>query len=398
MATNNKVSLSRFKNVCFIGLNRVEFHPEGGDPLFAENWMDLVDEQARRNMLLGFFSPRDLNGDPMDPSSVIIGDAVDGEEAAQMMGQMRSIALFDFCRAVKAPPNTMHAMLVADIIFHWDAQDNYIQPTSEETWHQDLADVLRTYPRTTKKNVYTDWDVSGLKLGEDVNIRPLDELPLSTSMWINQPTFQEKFGSYFLLAGILLAAGTYFGLEYQKKGVQEVYGQVQALSKRANLNPNFRTIIDHVDKIEGYTRYRALFSLIFKDVSLAIADSGFKVSSYTIEVPNPNVPPEVLIAKLESSTNTYSSYAEQEPIAKDLMSSSLTIEKIRKPPTPAGVSTFTIEGLIPLQQVAQEYLDYRQTEEAQPASKGIAKKPDSTQQAVQGDAEAVPKQTEEPTK
>lgn len=383
MAVHSKIGLQRFKNVCFIGLNRVEFHPEGGDPLFAESWLDLVDEQARRNMLLGFFSPRDLNGEPMDPSSVIVGEHADADEAQQMMQQMRSIALFDFCRAAKSPPNTMYAMLVADVIFHWDAQDNYIQPTSEETWQADLASVLRTYPRTTKKSIYTDWDTTGLKLPDDAHTHPLAELPLNTSMWINQPTFQEKFGSYVLLAGVLLAAGTYFGLDYQKKDTQEVYSEVAALSRSANLNPNFRTIIDNVDRIEAYSRYRQLFSLIFKDVSLAIADANFKVTSYTIEAPNPNNPPDVFLVKLESSTEFYSTYAQQEPIAKDLMASSLTISKIRKPPTSAGTTTFTIEGLIPLEEVGRKYLDFRQTEESITPRKATLETPEPTEEAAQ---------------
>ena len=382
MAATSKVSINRFKNVCFIGLNRVEFHPEGGEPLFAESWMDLVDDGARRNMLLGFFSPRDLNGDHMDPSSVIVGEHTDEEEAQQMMQQMRSIALFDFCRVAKSAPNTMHAMLVADVIFHWDAQDNYIQPTSEDTWHADLAEVIRTYPRTTKKHIYTDWDTTGLKVPDDTTVQPLEEMPLNTGMWINQPTMQEKYGTYVLAAGVLLAAGTYLGLDYQKQGVQEVYGQVQSLSRQANLNPNFRTIMDMVDQIEGYSRYRQLFSLIFKDVSLAIADAEFKVSSYTIEVPNPNNPPSSLIVKMEASTEDYATYAQQEPVAKDIMESSLTIDKIRKPPTAPGLTAFTIEGLIPLPQVAKDYLDYRQTED-------IINQQKPTQAAVQGDVQKV---------
>ena len=382
MATTGKISVNRFKNVCFIGLNRVEFHPEGGDALFAESWMDLVDEGARRNMMLGFFSPRDLNGEHMDPSSVIVGEHADEEESAQMMQQMRSIALFDFCRVAKSQPNTMHAMLVADVIFHWDAQDNYIQPTSEDTWHADLAEVLRTYPRTTKKHVYTDWDTTSLKLPDDTAIRPLEDMPLNTSMWINQPTMQEKYGTYVLLAGVGLAVLTYAGLDYQKQGVQEVYGQVQSLTRQANLNPNFRTIMDMVDQIEGYARYRQLFSLIFKDVSLAIADANFKVSTYTIEVPNPNNPPESLIVKMEASTEDYATYAQQEPVAKQLLEASLTMEKIRKPPTSPGLSTFTIEGLIPLPKVAQNYLDYRQTE-------NIINEQAPAQEAVQGDAQRI---------
>ena len=387
MAASSKVSLNRFKNACFIGLNRVEFHPEGGEPLFAETWMDLVDEGARRNMILGFFSPRDLNGDPMDPSTVIVGETAEAEEAQQMMAQMRSIALFDFCRAAKASPNTMHAMLVADVIFHWDAQDNYIQPTSEDTWHSDLADVLRTYPRTTKKNLYTDWDTTGLKVGDEVQVRPLEELPLDTSMWINQPTLQEKYGTYMLLAGLVVAGLTYFGLDYQKSGTQEVYQQVQSLSRQANLNPNFRTIMDYVDKIEAYSRYRSLFSLVFKDVSLAVADSGFQADNYSIEVPNPNVPANSYIVKFEAKTDDYATYAEQEPIAKKIMASSLTIDKIRKPPTAPGLARFTIEGLIPLPKVAKEYLDYRQTED-------IVNAEAETPNVIQGGAQKVEKDEE----
>jgi hypothetical protein len=64
------------------------------------------------------------------------------------------------------------------------------------------------------------------------------------------------------------------------------------------------------------------------------------------------------------------------------MESSLTIDKIRKPPTAPGLTAFTIEGLIPLPQVAKDYLDYRQTED-------IINQQKPTQAAVQGDVQKV---------
>ncbi len=377
MSTNNNlVSLSRFKNICFIGLNKVEFHPEGGDPMFAENWLDITDEQSRRNMMLGFFSPRDLHGEPMDPASTIIGDDLDDITTQQMLQEMKSISMFDFCRSGRSAPNTMYAIIVADVIFHWDSQDNYIQPTSPETWPQDLELILKTYPRTTKKNIYTNWDTSPAKDIQDIELHPLLSMPINTNMWINRPTLQEKYGDYMLLAGVLAAALAYTVSEYQQQQIIKSSYAIKKLSTQTNQNPDFRTIVNHIQTIESYSKYQSLFSLIFKDISLALADTNFVVTSYILENPNPKTPPDAFITKIKSSTKHYATYEEQEPIAKKFLSSSLTINKIRKPPITGNPTDFMIEGLIPLEKVAKSYLDFLSIQGAtkQPAtSKGSSK-------------------------
>src|SRR5690606_11528896 len=105
MATT-KGNINGCENLYFFGLNRVEFHPEGGDVMFAENWMDLTDDQARRSMMLACFAPRDLNGDPMGPEEVLtMGNNTAEESTFNFIQQVKSISLFDFCRIQKAVPN-----------------------------------------------------------------------------------------------------------------------------------------------------------------------------------------------------------------------------------------------------------------------------------------------------
>lgn len=356
---NNQVDMSRFKNRCFVGLNKVTFYTEGGEVLTGDNWLELTDEQSRRSMMLAFFAPRDLDGEPMDPAAVLLED---GDEDADMdlLQQMKSIAMFDLCRSEKANPNTVHIALVADVIFHWDGQDNYIQPTSDDTWVTDLQAVLKGYPRTTEKHIYTDWEFPPkTELGE-ANTHPLEKMPLNQSMWINQPSFQEQYGGLFLITGVVLAVLAYVGLGYQSGKIDEINKQTQALNAQSRLYPNYSQLSQKVTTLENYNRYRGLFSFTFKDISLAAVDIDMSLESYTLQNPNPREAPEVLVTRLDVPSEEYPGFDQQEPLAKNLLKSSLTIQKIRKPAVPPGAENFTLEGLIPLAPLARLHHESRQ--------------------------------------
>jgi len=388
MAASTRTSMNKFKNLCFVGLNKVEYHPDGGDMLFADSWMDITDEAARRNLMLAFFAPRDLNGDPLDPAIVLSNDIAtpDGDEAGggnSILPYLKGAALFDFCQIRKAEPNIVHIIAVADVLFHWDANDNYIVPTSSDSWVNDLNMVLKSYPRTTQKHLYTAWDTAAIGEIEGLEVHPLKEMPMDTGMWLNQPTLQEKFGFYVLLAGISIAVLTYTGLEYQQQDIKDIKSQISRLSKASNLSPNFRKIMENVQDIEAFMRYRGMFSMVFKDVGLAIKDADFKVANYTLENPKGTSPSDSLVVEIEAKPGIYKGFDEQEQAAKHLMQASLTIEAVRKPPTSPGDTRFKLEGLIPLDKVSEKIKDYqKRTEEAASRSGGRKASSKSKQEAA----------------
>lgn len=367
MATT-KVSINRFKNLCFVGLNKVEFHPEGGDVMFAENWMDLTDEQARRSMMLGFFGPRDLNGDPMDPEDVLtMGNSAE-DSTITYLQQVKTISLFDFCRIEKAPPNTVHLLVVADVIFHWDMTDNFVTPTSSESWVRDVAEIVGQYPRQTKRILYTAWDSSLAKEElKDIEFLSLQDLPLDSGMWLNMPSIQEKYAAHSLIAGIVMAVAIYAGLHYQSTQISGLQRQVQAAQQRSGNTSDVRTISQKVNEVETFQKHGSIFSLIIKDVALALDTAGFVADSFTVENPNPTTPADALIATLVSKENAYRGFAQEEAISKAILRSSATIVAIRKPPAPNALR-LTLEGLIPLQSVSNDLMEYQQIVRANAAT------------------------------
>ena len=349
--TNTHISPSRFKNRCFIGLNKVTFYTEEGEILTGDNWLELTDEQARRNMMITFFAPRDLNGEPMDASTVLFED---NDEETDLLQQMKNVALFDMCQAQNAPPNTVNIVLVADVIFHWDNQDNYIQPTSDETWVDDLKEVLQGYPRTTKKYIYTDWEIPSSVDLADAEAHPSTDMPLDHSMWINKPNFQEQYGNHFLIAGVLLAIFAYVGLSFQESQIDAINEQTRDVNAQGNIYRDFSTIKEKVARIEQDNRYIGLFSFTFKDIALAIADIDMALNSYTLQKPNPRKASDVLITRLRVPTEEYPTFEKQEPLAENLLRTSVAIQKMRKPAERSRPETFTLEGLVPLQKLAEK--------------------------------------------
>lgn len=357
---NVKVNINRFKNLCFVGLNKVEFHPEGGDVMFAENWMDLIDDQARRSMMLGFFAPRDLSGDPMDPEEVLtMGQHTAEDSTFNFIQQVKSISLFDFCRIEKAAPNTVNILVVADVIFHWDMNDNFVTPTTPESWVRDVTDIINQYPRQTARNIYTAWDTSlAQEELKDIKFHNLREMPLDSGMWLNMPSIQEKYANHSLVAGIVVALGIYGFLYYQSGTITNLQRQVQVAQQRSGGVSDLRTMQQKVNEVENFQKHGSIFSLILKDVALAIDSAGFAIDAFTIENPSPTNPADALIATLTSKENAYRGFAQEEAISKAILRNSATITAVRKPPAPNALR-LTLEGLIPLSDVSRDVAEYQ---------------------------------------
>jgi hypothetical protein len=350
----SRVSSSRFKNLCFVGLNKVEFHPESGEVLFAANWQDVVDEPARRSLMLGFFAPRDLTGDPVDPMTILgTGEDTPPEALAQMY---RNVALFDFCRIRPAAANTVNVLIVADAIFHWDVNDSYVLPTSTDTWVRNLQQILKQYPRSTTKNVYTAWDTSKAKELE-ANFYGVRELPFDTGMWLNMPSVQEKYANHALVAGVL-AAGMAYGVVYlqdqQIKSIQQDISRAQQVvggNAAAMLN-----VMEQINQQEQYMRYRTLISLIMKDLGLTLKDANLKLDSFGLDNSSPNTPPTALVASFKMQDRAYVGFQQQEPVAKLLLRNSAVLTAVRKPP--GETNALVLEGLIPLSDLGERVSSY----------------------------------------
>lgn len=365
--STTQVSASQFKNICFVGLNKVALYTDSGEVLTGDSWMELTDEQSRRNMALAFFSPRDLHGEPMEPSLALFPE--EDEDSLTNLQHLKNLALFDLCRALPAEPNHVNIILVADIIFHWDSQDNYIQPTTEETWQEDLKSVLAGYPRTTEKHIFTDWSLPPEVEADGVHTAPLKNIPLDTNMWVNQPTFQEKYGIYALLIGVIFTIFTYFGLSYQTDLTTQVNTKTRNLQAATRLYANYAALETKVAAIEGYNNYNALFPIIFKDISLAITDNNITPESFHLEATGKKTVPESLLFRLRLKKEVAPTFAEQEPLAKRLLASSLALQKIRKPSTPDGSNTFELEGLVPINKFAELYQKHKKAQDSQKEKK-----------------------------
>lgn len=349
----------KFKNICFIGLNKVEYFPEHSeDSIFADSWRDVTDEQTRKSLALCFFAPRDLNGEPVDPY-LFLGDVEDPDdpEAALMAKQsFAGIPMIDLCRMKDVKPNSLHILVVADVIFHWDMKDSYIQPTSAMSWTRDIQQILKSYPKSTEKIIYTNWDSVKLEAMQ-LTILPVKEMPLYTEAWLNKPSFQEKYGFPVLATSILMAMFAYFINYQQAKTIDILNNQITQVRTSTPRGQNYEALERAIFEQEDFMRYKALTPMIVKDIASAIQLSGTSIESYEIKNNNPNTPAEQLLVTIKTPKDAYKGWLQEEPIAKALTGQSVTLSAIRKPP---GGNALTLEGLIDLNKVQEMVDDYRQ--------------------------------------
>lgn len=354
----------KFKNLCFIGLDRVEYHAEGSDqPMFADSWQDVTDEQSRRNLGLVFFAPRELDGEPVNPYAYLTiedgMDEVDDESLMVAQHTLGGVPLLDFCRMTPAQPNTVNILVVADIIYHWDMQDNYIQPTTALEWIRDIKQIVKGYPRSTEFNLYTDWEAERLSEFR-IKVYNVSEVPFDTHTWLNMPTFQEKFGLHTLAASILIALAAFGLTNQQESTLDDLSTQIRQVEAATPRGGNSRILAELIGSQEEQMYYRYLMPLLVKDAAVAIQASEMKAESFEVKNVNPKEPPLIMLASVKAQKGAYKGWLQEEPVAKKLLANSTTWTEIRKPPSP---NQFKLEGLIDLESVAVKVEEYQDRQE-----------------------------------
>ncbi|PZP38483.1 MAG: hypothetical protein DI585_07250 [Pseudomonas fluorescens] len=349
-----------FRHLCFVGLNRAELLLSGEtQPVFNDSWADLAGDNIKRHTALLFFAPRGLDGKPVNPYLFLAGEGVPDEEdmadpnavalAQQAVGPL---ALLDLCRLSPSAPNTVNILVVADTLFHWDVKDNYVLPTTPTSWVRDVEQVLKSYPRTTRANIYTQWETDLLPPNERVSVHNLREFPLDDNTWLNKPTLQERYGNHMLFIGLLLAGLTYAGLWYQGQELSDLSDQLNMIEQQIPRGGQFSDLERAITEQEKMWQKRELFSLVVKDIARSIQNSGLQASSFEIRTPEPETPPSQYVVTIDAKSDVYQGWLQQEPIARALILNSATLDAIRKPPTSSG---FKLEAIVNANTLAREF-------------------------------------------
>ena len=213
----------RFKSLCIVGLNKVELiNDRSDDSIFGDSWQDVTDEQTRKRMAMLFFAPRELDGEPISPARLLTEDPEDDGAILLTQQTIGGIPQLDLCRIPPADPNIVNFVVAADVIFHWDMKDSYVVPTTKFTWVKDIQRIMKAYPKSTQATVYTNWEAE--KIG-DLNLptKHLRNLPLEHETWVNIPTFQEKNGTYVMLASFVLVILTLISVLSGLKQLHKYY-------------------------------------------------------------------------------------------------------------------------------------------------------------------------------
>ncbi|HEX2859496.1 MAG TPA: hypothetical protein VHP58_04805 [Alphaproteobacteria bacterium] len=348
-----------FRSLCVVGLNRSELLLGGEKtPVFADSWQELVDESLRRGMALMFFAPRGTDGRPVDPYLFLTGEiAGSGDEVAdanmQAMAaqQLGALPLIDLCRMAPATPNTINILIAADVLFHWDVKDNYVLPTAAATWVRDLDSVLKSYPRTTRANVYTAWETDLLQANDRITVRGLRELPLDPNTWLNRPTFQEQYGTLIMVLGLMMVATAWGILTLNGRRIDDMNEQLRVVEQQIPRGGKFADLERVVTEQERMMQKRELFYLAVKDTSRAIELSNFKAESFEVKNTDADTPPEQLLVTLEAKRDAYNGWLQEEPAAKGFVLNSALVAAVRKQPS----ALYKLEGLIPLNAAWRDY-------------------------------------------
>ncbi len=344
-----------FRHVCVVGLNKAELLMQGEtQAVMNESWLDLADETLKKNLALVFFAPRGLDGQPVSPAQFLMNEAIDETVTASsaLPPALHGMALMDFCRLPPAAPNTVNIMLAADILFHWDTKDNYVLPTTATGWVRDVETVLRSYPRTTRVNIYTQWDVTLLTPSERISTYSLRELPLESAAWLNEPTMQEKYGMHILAGGLVVAGLVWAGLWHQEKGLQTLTDELNMVQQQIPRGGQFSDLEKALKEQEDMFARRPLFALAVKDMARSVTASGFKAEQLELRVPDANAVPNAYLMTVTAEPEAYAGWLQQEPAARAFLLNSALISAVRKPPSTTG---FKLEGLVQLVPVLKEY-------------------------------------------
>lgn len=351
---------STFRHLCFVGLNKSELLLNGEtQSIFNDSWADLTSDNIKRSTGLMFFAPRGLDGKPVNPYMFLAGEGIPDEEdmvdpnavalAEQVVGPM---ALLDLCRISPSAPNTVNLLLVADCLFHWDTKDNYVLPTTPTSWVRDVEQVMKSYPRTTRAVLYTQWDTDLLPPSERITAHKLREFPLDDNTWLNKPTLQERYGMHMLVIGIMLSAAVWAGLWYQGQQLQVLTDQLNVIEQQIPRGGQYSDMERGITEQERMWQKRDLFAVVTKDAARSIQKSGLKTSSFEVRVAEQDQPPKTYVLTIDAKADAYQGWLQQEPIARSLILQSAVLDAIRKPPTTSG---FKLEGIVDANSLARDF-------------------------------------------
>ena len=343
--SNNLVG-GRFKNICVVGLNRVEYlTSDSEESIFSDAWQDVFDDHSKKKTALMFFAPSEIDDQIVDPYAYLSeGGEEDEDMVAATQQTLGDTPLLDLIRMKENKPNSVHFMVAADIIFHWDNDGGYIQPTTAQTWVRDIQQLLKGYPRMAAAKVYTNWDRE--KLAElEIESYAMQDMPLDTNAWINMPSMQDKYGNAVLGLSILAAIGAFGLLHMQQGQITALNSQIRSVESSMPNVAAMSGISSLLADQESQMRYNALMPLIVKDIASSIETSGMKIEKLEIANPEPRQPPKQLMANITAERKVYRGWLQEEPIAKSILTHSVSMVGVRKPPTGGR---FQLEGLIPL--------------------------------------------------
>jgi hypothetical protein len=356
-----KTLASYFKHILVVGLNRSELNAAGeSNAIFNDNWQDLISENMRRHMALVFFAPRGLDGEPINPHLFLTGEMGDDgtraegtAEANQALAEqvLQGVGLLDYCRISPAVPNTVNMVLAADVLFHWDVKDSYVLPTSPTTWVRDVEQVIKSYPRTTKVQLYTTWNTDILTPSDKLKIFALKDLPLDEQAWLNQPTVQEKYAGHVLTTAIIAAVLTFSGLWFKQGRIDDLNDQLRMIEQQIPGEGRLSELERGITEQERMQKMREVFFLSVKDAARAIARAEMKTASFEVKTPDPATPPKQLILTLEAEKGAYNGWMEEEPIARSVLVNSALLRAVRKLPG----TGYKLEGLVNLTDVYKQF-------------------------------------------
>lgn len=372
MAKGQKLSKNtlggRFGSVCIVGLSKVEYiTPEEGQPLTAEAWEDVLTDGNRKKMCLCFFAPEDPDGGPMDPY-IYLSHAEEhevDEAVARTKQQLGSMPLLDLYRLKEEKSNTVRIMAAADVLFHWDSNGAYVQPTTQHNWVRDIQQMLKHYPRATAVTLYTNWPQDRIQeLGNIENIKPLREMPLNTDVWVNMPSMQDQYGTLLLLLGIIAAAGAYGATYWQDTHISQLNRDIRRLESQMPNVSNLQGLSALLEEQSKTMKYQPLIPWIVKDVAQAIQTSGMQIDKFTIDRPRGTTDQSIRLATLTAKRDVYKGWLQEEPIAKGLLSHSVSMQAVRKSPG----KKFNLEGYIDLDTFSETLSTYQKQAEAKKAA------------------------------
>ncbi|PIZ31725.1 MAG: hypothetical protein COY40_01285 [Alphaproteobacteria bacterium CG_4_10_14_0_8_um_filter_53_9] len=366
-----------FKHLAIVGLNKTEMLLAGEQtPISAANWQEITDDTMRKHLGMIFFAPRGLDGEPVNPYLFLTENtlqdhtalAPEDDETGMSIAeaQLDGFALLDFCRMSPAMPNTVNMLVGADVLFHWDVKDSYVLPTTPTTWVRDVEQVLKTYPRTTRAHIYTQWDTDLMPPNDRMTLVNLRDMPLDAMTWVNQPTVQEAYGGQALLIG-LLAAGLAIGALWWQAGVLgNVEEDVRTLEQSIPKEGRFAEMNRSIGELEKMLAMREIFFLTVKDTARAIDQSDTQIANFEVKTPDANEVPTHLVVTVETAKNAYNGWIEEEPVAKNLMLHSALLAGIRKPPS----TVFRLEGLVEIRPNVREYKRLMEGKSLKPGQAG----------------------------